>query len=303
MENIHASSPDPVGIQPDSVNLSQSFEMNSSILRFANFDLVLPQDHRLIKLSQIQPLRDANVAVSSKYLSIKYPEKAIFDIGANIGDTAAMIAIACRNKIYCAEPNKEFAGYLKINSKSFANNIVIFEGLIGDGRELFGQLISNSGNAYFKQSADCQEKTKTHRISEVVNDRLALIKIDTEGSDRSIVLSNLDKIKQDLPGILFECHASHINDLYETEFLLNRLQELGYQNFIAWDDPGYHMISTSDEKGIIDLLRYTFIRGRYRARSIYYLDILALHKRDKDVYSHITQAYTKDTVKQELGMQ
>jgi hypothetical protein len=49
---------------------------------------------------KLQPYRDLCIGISAKYISVKYPNKAIIDIGANIGDTAAIIATYAQNNVY-----------------------------------------------------------------------------------------------------------------------------------------------------------------------------------------------------------
>ena len=50
------------------------------------------QNHLLLSLHKFQPYRDLCVGVVAKYIAAKYPGGTIVDIGANVGDTAALIA-------------------------------------------------------------------------------------------------------------------------------------------------------------------------------------------------------------------
>src|SRR5258708_6065145 len=61
-------------------------------LRVGDFTLDAPSNHILLRLQPVQPYRDLAVGVTARELARKYPGATFVDIGANIGDTAALMA-------------------------------------------------------------------------------------------------------------------------------------------------------------------------------------------------------------------
>src|SRR5438067_8208755 len=66
-------------------------------VNIGDFEIEAPANHPVFESQKTQPYRDLNVGISAKFAGRKYPDSSIIDIGANIGDTAAMIATHAKN--------------------------------------------------------------------------------------------------------------------------------------------------------------------------------------------------------------
>ena len=111
------------------------------VAKVGNFDLVMPSAHPLPALFKEQPYRDLFIGISAKYLGGKYPNADILDIGANIGDSAAIVATYCDNDLILVEPSPFFYRYLEQNVKNFPNRSNIESIFISPEDTLHGQLV------------------------------------------------------------------------------------------------------------------------------------------------------------------
>ena len=109
------------------------------------FTITLPSKHLLIHVSKLQPKRDLFIGTVAKIVSDRYPDREIVDIGANIGDTAAIIASQSNATMILIEGSDFYFNYLNLNAKLFPNKTVLHNCLILDGQDIKGTLIHWGG--------------------------------------------------------------------------------------------------------------------------------------------------------------
>lgn len=95
-----------------------------------NFVLEAPSGHILTRIQAVQPYRDLAIGLAAKELGQKYPGETFVDIGANIGDTAAIMATYALNPKILVEPSPYFCGYLRKNAANIPNVLQIHQALI-----------------------------------------------------------------------------------------------------------------------------------------------------------------------------
>ncbi len=81
--------------------------------------ILLPEGHMLPIIRVDHPHYAANVARLARSLRAKYGDLAILDIGANIGDTVAILRREVDSPILCIEGSQTFMPFLKANLASF----------------------------------------------------------------------------------------------------------------------------------------------------------------------------------------
>ena len=103
------------------------------------YSIEVPERHLLLELRESQPLRDVNVGIAAMFLGRKYPDAAIVDIGANIGDTAAHIASHAANPMVLVEASDYYHEILQRNARLFPNDIDIKKAFVSDGSTISGK--------------------------------------------------------------------------------------------------------------------------------------------------------------------
>ncbi len=272
----------------DRMYLKQGFTQ----VRCGAFQLRSPKNHLLVGIHEVQPYRDLWVGIVSKFISAKYPDGTIIDIGANIGDTAALIATYSKSRLILVETSDYFFEILARNVKQFPNEVVLKKTMISNGRGVSGSLHYRSGTAYFHESGVGKVQIKTERLADVADGKTHFVKVDTDGFDAEILSGSLDWLAAEHPAIVFESEIRDDKALLAANGLVDDLRKIGYEYFTVWDDPGLHIVSTSSVDVLKDLNHYLFKLSQERFRNtICNYDILCMHRTDEDVYQSVRRWY------------
>lgn len=167
--------------------------------------------------------------------------KAILDIGSNIGNHSLYLKNEAQcGVIYAFEPVKDTYEILKKNME--INNIFdcrLYNKGCGKQSNVRGKIIhfhhTNSGGA--KILADDNGDIELIAIDELdIKDKIAFIKIDTEGFEKDVIDGAISTIARDKPFMMIEIANNNV------EIVTKQLIELGYrlerfdkENFFFYD--------------------------------------------------------------------
>jgi FkbM family methyltransferase len=256
------------------------------------YTLQAPKNHQLLSLIKTQPLRDQCVGITAKYVTAKYPEASIVDIGANIGDTAAHIATYTSNKLILVEASDYFFEILSRNAKLFPNEVILKRTMISNGGEVRGSLHFRGGTAYFEERSDGQSQLQTERLCDVADKNTRFVKTDTDGYDVKILSDSLEWISTALPAILFENQLRTDEELIAVNGLFDALKKIGYEHFLVFDDPGYLVLSTDDIGILKNLNSYLLQRSKNKfSHGLNNFDIVCFHRDDEDISRQVHEWY------------
>jgi FkbM family methyltransferase len=270
------------------------FKQGVTSFQCGNYRILAPENHATIGFSLRQPYRDLCIGIAAKYTCEKYRDGTIVDIGANIGDTASIIASHTSNKMILIEASNYYFRFLQDNSRKIPNQTVVVNAFIGDGTVQSGELKHWGGTAHFEAGSDRNQLSiATKKLRDVVDDKVVFIKIDTDGFDYKIINDSLDYLKEKLPSIIFEGMIRSSADLEQANEVLVKLIEIGYTHFLIWDDPGFFITSTNSLATLKDLNRYLFAIWSFEQtkKSISNYDILCLKADDADICHQIREYY------------
>ncbi|MES2278324.1 MAG: FkbM family methyltransferase [Bacteroidota bacterium] len=223
-----------------------------------------------------------NLARIAKYLETKYPQYAIVDVGANIGDTIALLRSADVNQlVYLIEGEPSYFSLLQRNLTQFTNTKT-FETFLGENNSVQeGAIESSLGTAKVNPSAGKQISIK--KLDAVAADNnfetVKLLKVDTDGFDFMILRGSYNLIRKDKPVLFFEYDAAYLQEQNEhgTKTLAD-LHQLGYNKAIYYDNYGKMLISTTlDNVQQVEQL-YTYMSKKDGAFPYY--DVCVFHTDD-----------------------
>ena len=75
---------------------------------YKNFELKFPFSHDYPLNKKIIPQYSENLGIIAKIVNQKYSNSPVVDVGANVGDSAAIISSYCYIPILCIEGNPKF---------------------------------------------------------------------------------------------------------------------------------------------------------------------------------------------------
>jgi FkbM family methyltransferase len=272
--------------------------------RVGRFELTLSPDHQLDLWHKSERMDAPPLAEIARIAGRKYPDLAAIDIGANVGDTAALICHHLDVPVLCIEGQPVFAAYLRKNLARLPAGIEVVECLVGApaGDVPVEQLRRHNGTAVFLPTAPQKVGGRTVRmrpLSDILRDhprfaRPRLIKIDTDGLDFEILLSSRDVIAETHPILFFEYTLDVRQDACRQSIAaISRLQELGYDRFLVYDHAGHFLrVIDGDVIGPFrDMNRYFMSQRLAGHWIIHHFDIAAFSTADADLALALRDAH------------
>jgi FkbM family methyltransferase len=277
------------------IQKKHAFERQKIVnIECGNFVLNAPQNHSLVQIqkNKSQPYRDQAIGITAKFISEEYPESTIVDIGANIGDTAAVIATYANNPLILVEPSDYYHEILMSNIHKIPNIKKVEKCFISGKKSIQGVLKHWGGTASFHESEEEGQKYNCKLLQDIADMDTRLIKIDTDGYDFSIIRSSIDWLASAQPCLYYENEIRDLVTLHESNELLVELHRIGYSFFFVWDGPGLHIISTTDLDHLWSLNQYLFKVWSLSIESnICNYDILCLPSSEKKLFELLCNYY------------
>lgn len=182
-------------------------------------------------------------------LAVNRPKLSIIDVGANIGDSVAILeqALPGACTFLCVEPDQSFADLCAANTSD--SRVELVREFITEHGERVTINHTTAGTAGTTQS---DSGVQSRRLDEVAADFVArsgldFIKIDTDGYDFKILRSAAGLMRQYQPALFFELHTAGWLDAGENGAECFRwLMQRGYSHFAIFNNDAYLHAATSN---------------------------------------------------------
>jgi FkbM family methyltransferase len=263
------------------------------------YNLRLPLSHELPFYRRNFPDYAANLGRVSFYVRQKYPDLTMIDVGANIGDSVAIVRSYGDIPVLCLEGEPRFFRLLKENTRNLPT-VEIEQTFIGAPGDQISSIEANGGNAQvllgqtLSRASICTlgEALARHpRFSTA-----KLLKIDAEGFDCRIIASDANLLKTTKPILFFEYYPKCAELIGQKAFpVFTTLSSLGYSMILIYQNLGRYFISlTLDQQDALqDLHHFISDLGGY-------FDVVAFHKEDLEIAINIRAAeYANRLLKEE----
>lgn len=256
--------------------------------RIGKFEIQLTRDHSLPEYQHRFPTYDRFLPKLCRDLP---SGSVVVDVGANVGDTIAAIASENHDLRFIAvEPDPEFCALLAQNVERMRKvvpqlDVEIVRAFIGDNLKV----VSSEGGRGTRRaivSDDDTSEPSSIRLDDVLGDKkigsTTLVKVDTDGFDWSVLNSGIKLIQKIRPLLFFECDTSNdISHINKYIYLIEMLSKLEYTKFYVFDNFGGLIGLFEDVDDVLKLLKYVDRQNKgVLARTIYYVDILAITSED-----------------------
>jgi FkbM family methyltransferase len=241
-------------------------------------------------------LYDTALAQIASVLKAKYPTLHAIDIGANVGDTAALIRESAEIPVLCIEGDPKVLPVLTDNVAQLGPGVTIEHSFVGPDGEAVN-LDSTDGlgcNACLVRAIDPGGSVKLRSLRAILADHpefgsAKLLKTDTEGFDFDIVRQSLEFIQESKPVVFFEYDPHFRPD--EARGGLETIQSLiraGYSDFLYYDNFGNFLLhSDATNSELFGDLDSYLASNRRHGVAIYYFDVCAVHREDSDLVSRL----------------
>ncbi|GAB3938319.1 FkbM family methyltransferase [Mucilaginibacter myungsuensis] len=251
-------------------------------VKVGNYQLLADNQHPIEDYLTKFNYYSRNLARIAKYIENKYPKYGIVDVGANIGDTIALLRSAGVDQfVYLIEGEASYFALLQRNLEQFTNAKCIFTFLSEQDVIEAGFVESDRGTA--KMNLDEGKQTEVKKLDTVAVaekfDTIKLLKTDTDGFDFKILRGSYNMIRKDKPVLFFEYDAAYLEELDpQGNNTLTNLQQMGYNTAIFYDNYGKLLISTTLSNTLQLQQLYTYMNNKDGAFPYY--DVCLFHADD-----------------------
>jgi len=264
--------------------------------------ILLPKDHALPQYRKRWRLYDEPLRHISDALRGLYKDFCAIDIGANVGDSAAVINAGGQTPVLCIEGDPVYYPYLEHNGKLLGSHVVIEKCFVGEEQKWVNPALlqRHSGTTSGLNALRTAAATglPVSRLESIVArhpafDQCQLIKIDTDGYDFDIILAHLRYLSKTKPVLFFEYLLDLTKQTSDKSLqCTHELERLGYSRFMVFDNFGHFLLSTNSSATFRELNLYLLSNATY-GTAVYYLDVCAIPDQYRGVGDRVKQTITE----------
>jgi FkbM family methyltransferase len=254
----------------------------------------LPISHMLPRILVTCPQYNLNLGRLGAAVAGKYPTMSAIDVGANVGDSVAILRAGAQFPILCVEADPRYFGLLQTNVTQFPDVTVVRAYLGERDEEVAARLEAKEGTAKLAPApADAADGAGTlgvRRLSTVLRDqprfeRAKLLKVDTDGYDNKILRGAADFLASARPVVFFE-YDPHFLSLQGDDgvSIFPMLRSLGYRGMLVYDNVGPFVrgVSLDDSAAVEEVHRWAA-----REPGVHYADLCLFHAEDSDLHESL----------------
>jgi FkbM family methyltransferase len=206
-------------------------------------EILFPPSHILPSIVANFPRTDTLLPEFLKFLSDERRTKLlVIDVGANVGDTAALVAArvgADKIRLICLEADEEYLPFLKENTKNVdAEIICAIVGSSSGVKHVALKRFKAGTGAIVASSETATVRALDDLLTDCAPD---LIKIDTDGYDIEVLRGAVQCLQNRGPHLFLEYAPHHIRMHLREEpaNIFTFLRGMGYGATIIYDNTGY----------------------------------------------------------------
>jgi FkbM family methyltransferase len=260
--------------------------------RIGGVPLLVPLSHKFPLDRKAFPSYSANTPRIAAQVWRKHPDMTFIDVGANVGDTVALLREATRFPILGVEAEPRFLALLRANVQQFPE-VECAPVYLGESLQILrGQAVTRNGTSRLETGGDAPAITVT-TLDELVKDHprfaaAAMVKIDTDGFDARIIRGGAAWLASRRPVLFFEYDPRLLALQNEDPpALLDFLAGLGYRRLLVYEEMGgfIESITLPDADAARRITaRFSGEPGRP------YCDLCAFGPDDEDVHDAVVAA-------------
>ncbi len=255
--------------------------------------LLLPANHALDRHQAKWKRYDRALGEIARLVWKKYPDSPAIDIGANVGDSAALINTYHDIPTLCIEGGAEFLPFLQENARRIGAHVVIEAAFVGDSESanVYALQSTEAGTAKLVANPQGTADIKVKSLAALLQSAPGfshprLLKIDTDGFDFQIIMTSVALLSELKPVLYYEYAPFEQPDgLADGIGSFQALLQAGYRHFIVYDNFGHYLIhlGAANAAQFIDLNGY-LCSNRVNGVAVPYFDICAFAPEDQDLF-------------------
>lgn len=262
-------------------------------VQIGKFLIKVPFSHQLPFILQDFPCYSTNLPRIAKLVHEKYDDLHFIDIGANVGDSVALLRTEDEFPILCIEGDQYFYKILEENLVEFSD-VFSVNSYVGEEDYVISAVsVELGGTAHISQNDKADSIIHFERLMTILEKypkflSSKMLKVDTDGFDNKILRGSIDFLKISKPVIFFEYDPFFLSQQNDDGLsIFDELSKVGYQNLLIYENNGELLISADINNKLLLQEIHHFYSGR---KSFRYCDICLFHNDDSDLFSVVRQS-------------
>ncbi|MEQ1799071.1 MAG: FkbM family methyltransferase, partial [Lacibacter sp.] len=210
-----------------------------------NYPIQMPGNNTQLINYQLYP--DLNIQLGRLAISIhkKYPGMTVIDVGANVGDTIAVLKSAIDLPVIAVEGDEVCFEFLQRNIQQF-QNVSLVKSYLGEKSQSIKVNLEHAGwNTTIIPEETGKRQIVFKTLDEIIHAggfnyrQLKLLKVDVEGFDTIVLRGASEIIRAHRPVLFFEYNRKS----------MKAINEEGLSTILSFEKEGYDKIVFFDHKG------------------------------------------------------
>lgn len=261
-------------------------------VRIGNYNLWANYEHPIQEYLEEFKYYLRNLARLAKHIESKYPTYNIIDVGANIGDSVALLRSENVNQfVHLIEGDPVYAKYLVQNLSQFSK-VKVHQTFLGEESTIDNITVDNTrGTAKINVGAG-SETLSIVKLDDLVAQHeitnIKLLKTDTDGFDFKILRGAFETIKKNKPVLFFEYDSVFLSEQNDDGLtIFEDFKALGYHQALYYDNFGKFILSTPIANQTLLAQLFAYINRKESAFPYY--DVCLFHQDDDELATSFIQ--------------
>jgi len=268
--------------------------------RLEKLTLILPLSHELPFYRRNLPQYALNLGMIAEIAHGKYRNLTMIDVGANVGDSVAIVRAHTHVPILCVEGEDRFFRLLEANTRDLFD-IELEHAFLGADGDQASAVHLERGTARIELGAG-STRLPLRTLTEVISRhprfaRTKFLKLDAEGFDCKIICCESQFLARNKPLLFFEYHPPLCAAAgYDPFPVFMRLFEVGYSIVMIYENTGRYLLR-------VESWQWTVLEDihQYFAKIGGFCDVVAFHAEDADVAEAVRQSEIAGRMHRQTG--
>lgn len=252
------------------------------------YRILMPGNNIQLGNYKIYPDLNSQLGRLAAVIFKKYPGMTVIDVGANVGDTIAILKSAVDLPVIGIEGDDVSFKYLEKNMAQFSNVSIVKTFLSEKSYETKVSMDKTGWNNTIVPDSKGTQQISFKSLDNVIssggfnNAEIKLLKVDVEGFDTIVLRGATGIIEQHKPVLFFEYNRENMITINEEGLsTVLSFHKSGYKKIAFFDHKGTLLLATEMQNEEVITWLHNYISSKHNLLGYY--DICIFHERDTNV--------------------
>jgi FkbM family methyltransferase len=257
-------------------------------INVGKYPIQMPGNSMQLMNYQLYPHLNSQFGRLALAIDKKYEGLTVIDVGANVGDTIAVLKSALDVPVIAVEGDDLCYEYLERNTRQF-QNVYLIKSYLGEKAQSVNVNLEHEGwNTTIIPGEQGTKQIKFSTLDEVIksggfaDSMLKLLKVDVEGFDTIVLRGAYEIIRTHQPVLFFEYNMKNMKAIQEDGLsTLLSFEKFGYERIVFFDHKGNLVLAADLQNSETVTYMHNYISSEKNLLA--YFDICIFHRNDRAI--------------------